>query len=494
MTMRMAKGIGCLVLATALAACGSEGTAPPERPAAAPAAAGGGEHAHTEIAYYTCSMHPSVRSEVPGGCPICGMKLVPVTRQEVESGIITIDARRRQTIGVTTETVARRPLTRRIRAVGRVAYDQTRLADVTLKLRGWVGEVKADTPGMRVRRGDTLFTLYSPELFAAQEELLAAVASQRAALGGGAPDRADYLVDSARRRLRLWGIATSRSSGCCAAAKRSNTCPSRRRSRATSSRRTSCRGRRSKRGCFSTESPTSTRCGSRPTSTSRTWRWYRSATRRASPRRTRRTRPSRVSVAFLYPYLDDVPRTGRVRIELDNRDAALKPDMYADVIIEKALGERLAVPDDAVLFAGERSYVFVDLGEGRLKPQGVEVGVRGDGWIEILRRRHRGRQRRHLGQLPGRGGEPPQGRHGALAMIARIIDACARNRLLTSALRGRPRRLGLVRAASARRSTRFPTSPTCRSSSSPSGRGRARTSSRTRSPTRSPPPCSPRRG
>jgi Cu(I)/Ag(I) efflux system membrane fusion protein len=382
MTMRMAKGIGCLVLAIALAACGGEGTAPLEHRAAAPGAAG--EHAHAEIAYYTCSMHPSVRSEVPGGCPICGMKLVPVTREEVKSGIITIDAQRRQTIGVTTETVARRPLTRRIRAVGRVAYDQTRLADVTLKLRGWVGEVKADTPGMRVRRGDILFTLYSPELFAAEEELLSAVASQRAALGGGAPDRANYLVDSARRRLRLWDIPEEQIERVLRSGKALEYVPI----------AASVSGYVIEKNVLPGAAVEAGMLLYRIADLDRVWLEadlydldlalvkVGDAARIATPYAADSALAGHV--AFLYPYLDDVPRTGRVRIDLDNRDAALKPDMYADVIIEKALGERLAVPDDAVLFAGERSYVFVDLGEGRLKPQGVQVGVRGDGWIEIL--------------------------------------------------------------------------------------------------------------
>jgi len=89
-------------------------------------------------------------------------------------------------------------------------------------------------------------------------------------------------------------------------------------------------------------------------------------------------------VSFVYPYLDDTTRTVRARIELDNAGLTLKPDMYADVEIDKALGEHLAVPDNAVLYAGERRFVFVDLGEGRLKPKQVKVGRRAGDLIEIL--------------------------------------------------------------------------------------------------------------
>jgi Cu(I)/Ag(I) efflux system membrane fusion protein len=86
----------------------------------------------------------------------------------------------------------------------------------------------------------------------------------------------------------------------------------------------------------------------------------------------------------VYPYLDDTTRTGKARIELVNADLALKPDMYADVELSEPLGPRLAVPDNAVLHAGERSFVFVDLGEGRLKPRAVKVGRSAGALVEIL--------------------------------------------------------------------------------------------------------------
>jgi Cu(I)/Ag(I) efflux system membrane fusion protein len=88
-------------------------------------------------------------------------------------------------------------------------------------------------------------------------------------------------------------------------------------------------------------------------------------------------------VSFVYPYLDETTRTGTVRIELANADMALKPEMYANVELEKSLGERLAIPENAVLYAGDRSFVFVDLGEGRLKPKAVEVGRRAGDLVEI---------------------------------------------------------------------------------------------------------------
>jgi Cu(I)/Ag(I) efflux system membrane fusion protein len=92
----------------------------------------------------------------------------------------------------------------------------------------------------------------------------------------------------------------------------------------------------------------------------------------------------RGTVAFVYPWLDGAARTGKVRVELPNPGGKLKPDMFADVALSRDLGERLAVPEGAVLYAGPKSYVFLDLGEGRLRPQRVETGREVDGWVEVL--------------------------------------------------------------------------------------------------------------
>jgi Cu(I)/Ag(I) efflux system membrane fusion protein len=89
-------------------------------------------------------------------------------------------------------------------------------------------------------------------------------------------------------------------------------------------------------------------------------------------------------VAFVYPWLDGATRTGRVRIELGNPGLVLKPEMYAEVLFERALGERLAVPEEAILYAGDRRYVFLDLGQGRLRPQAVTPGLWAGEWVEIL--------------------------------------------------------------------------------------------------------------
>jgi len=162
-------------------------------------------HAHEgddEIAHYTCSMHPSVKLETPGTCPICSMDLVPVTKAEVQTGTIFVDEVRRQRIGVRTAPVELRELTLRIRTVGKVQYNETKLSDVNLRMSGWVQHLVVEETGQRVRRGQTLFTLYSPELYAAQLEYLTSIRQQNDA----SSETFANLTRASRNRLRLLGM------------------------------------------------------------------------------------------------------------------------------------------------------------------------------------------------------------------------------------------------------------------------------------------------
>ncbi len=349
-----------------------------------------GEHAHgaggegDEVSFWTCSMHTTVRSDRPGTCPICSMDLVPVTREEVETGIIFVDPQRRQTIGVRTGAVERRRVTIEVRAVGKVAFDETRLTDVSVKYPGWIGRLEADATGQAVRRGQTLFTLYSPELYAAQEEFLTVLRSQQAARETAAPDRADYLVEAARQRLRLWDLTEAQIDQIAESGKAAQYLP--------------------------IVSPVSGYViekdiveGGAVEAGMRLYRiaaldrvWIEAEVYESELSLIHVGQEARVTlpylpgeglvgrVAFIYPYLDNMTRTGRVRIELPNRGLELKPDMYADVTLQVDRGERLVVVESAVLYAGPRRLVFLDLGEGRLKPQPIEVGVKSGDFLEVL--------------------------------------------------------------------------------------------------------------
>jgi Cu(I)/Ag(I) efflux system membrane fusion protein len=90
------------------------------------------------------------------------------------------------------------------------------------------------------------------------------------------------------------------------------------------------------------------------------------------------------TVSYIYPYLNPETRTARIRIQAENTDGLLKPDMYTNVSIVVPLGERLIVPESAVMYAGRDHVVFVDLGDGRFQPRTIETGLRDEDWIEVL--------------------------------------------------------------------------------------------------------------
>ncbi|HVS31868.1 MAG TPA: efflux RND transporter periplasmic adaptor subunit [Thermoanaerobaculia bacterium] len=372
------EGVSNPYMGTAMQTCGSPTAIAPVALSAHDPADG------DETAYYTCSMHPSVRQEGPGQCPICGMDLTPVSQEEVSSGIIRIDEDRRQQIGIKTAFVISRPMDTAIRAVGKTAFDESRVRDVTLKLDGFVERLYVNKTGDFVRRGQALLTLYSPELYAAQQDYLLALRSQRASRASGAPDRADYLVRAARERLRLWDLSNGQINQIASTGRPIERMPI-----------------HSPYSGFVVEKKivegSSVRAGEtlfRIAALDRVWveadvyekdlgaiRAGQTA-RVTLPYVAGRTFDGRIT--YVYPYLDASTRTGKVRIELPNPNLELKPEMYADVEIRAAGKIALTVPEDAVLITGPRQLVFLDLGEGRLKPQAVQVGKRSNGYYEIL--------------------------------------------------------------------------------------------------------------
>ncbi|MBO0798717.1 MAG: efflux RND transporter periplasmic adaptor subunit, partial [Blastocatellia bacterium] len=183
---------------------------------------------------YYCPMHPNFKSAKPGNCPICSMKLVKLGRpggaddnqamqampgMDLKSkdekqaapaaNAIFIDPQRQQLIGVRSEPATRQPLVKEIRAVGKVAYDETKVTHIHTKISGYIEQVFVDYVGKVVKAGDPLFTIYSPDLVSTQEEYLLALRAQRqfaASTFEGVAARTNSLLEAARRRLELWDI------------------------------------------------------------------------------------------------------------------------------------------------------------------------------------------------------------------------------------------------------------------------------------------------
>ncbi len=132
---------------------------------------------------YTCGMHPQVIQDHPGNCPICGMKLTPIRStastetNSANSDAITVDTAMQQNMNLRTALVERGPLRKSIRTVGSIDYNETALADVTTKFKGWIEKLDVDATGELVHRGEPMFEIYSPELYSAEAEFLLAVNS-----------------------------------------------------------------------------------------------------------------------------------------------------------------------------------------------------------------------------------------------------------------------------------------------------------------------------
>lgn len=364
---------------------GSSGGAAASGPVRSAAGAAAGD-----VAYYTCAMHPSVHSATPGHCPICSMTLTPVTREEAQAGVIRIEDSRRGLLGIRTTKVVRGAIDLAITAKGRLVVDETRLHDITLKVGGFVSDLRINATGQTVHRGDTLFTLYSPEVYAAEQEYLIARQNSDAMRIAGDATHSERLVRAAETRLRLWGISDDQIAALAARGEPIERVPF----------RSQVNGVVIEKNVVD---------GAAVTMGQRLFRvaelddiWVEADVYESDlPRITRGLAASITldylpgktfegKVSFVYPFLDPASRTGRVRIALSNKDLALKPDMYATVTFKLPLGPRLLVPISSVVYTGPRRIVFVDLGDGALRPQDVTIGARSGDLVEIASGLHEG--------------------------------------------------------------------------------------------------------
>ncbi len=341
-------------------------------------------------AYWKAPMDANFIRNEPGKSPM-GMDLVPVCPEDGDptaSKVVTIDPRLVQSMGVRSAPVARRDLTRKMRTVGRVAYDERRVSHVHTKVQGWVERLHVEYEGQMVKRGDALLELYSPELVSTQEELLVAIRYRDATAESPNADvkgAGEDLFESTRRRLELWDI------------------PKRDIDRLLESgtiRKTLTLYAPSRGVVTHMMVREGMQVGPKDNlytiaDLSRVWvyadvyeyelPWVAVGQRGSVELSYLPDQRFEGDVTYIYPFLDPKTRTVRVRIELDNPDLVLKPEMFANVTIEtEARADVLVIPDEAVIRSGRRSLVMVALGEGRFEPREVVVGLEsGEGWLEV---------------------------------------------------------------------------------------------------------------
>ena len=350
---------------------------------------------HTEqvqaLKTYICPMHPTVVSDKPGSCPICGMDLVKkgADASSAQNGNVQIDPTTIQNIGVKTMVVKKQPLKRTVRAVGRVDYDETRIMDVNSKIAGWVEELYVDYTGQWVEKGQPLLALYSPELVAAQEEYLTALDYAERMRDGAVREVAqstDDLLAAARQRLLYWDISEGQIAALEKTRQVGRTMP------ILAPRSGIVTHKDVLEGAY-------IRSGQhlyRIADLSVVW-IYADVYEYEMPWISKGQR-AEVSLSYLpgeqfggkvdyiFPFMNEKTRTVQVRMVFDNADGALKPDMYADVVIRPEVGrEGVVIPAQAVIHSGTRRVVVMAHGDGRFEPREIHTGVETEDGYEVLR-------------------------------------------------------------------------------------------------------------
>jgi Cu(I)/Ag(I) efflux system membrane fusion protein len=303
------------------------------------------------------------------------------------SGGVVIPAVMRQLIGVRSAPASIVLLGQEIRAVGTVGYDERGFTQVTVKTSGWVREVFVNSIGRPVRKGDPLFTLYSPDLLATQDEYLLAVKTQGQLAASPLAEvkaNAVSLVGSARERLRLWDVTDAQMAALERRGKAEPVLTVYAPSSGIVLKREAVPGKYVEPGTTLYEvADLSTVWISADIYESEvaavTLHQPASVTFAAYPGET-----FEGTVSYIYTTLNTEARTVRVRLDMPNPGLRLKPGMFGTVTLQTDAARALVVPKEAVLDTGLRQLVFMDRGEGAYAPYPVKLGRRSQDSVEVL--------------------------------------------------------------------------------------------------------------
>jgi Cu(I)/Ag(I) efflux system membrane fusion protein/cobalt-zinc-cadmium efflux system membrane fusion protein len=351
--------------------------------------ASNGRTGERKVLYWRAPMDPNYTSETPGKSPM-GMDLVPVYEDEVmgSGGGVKIDAATVQKIGVKTALINRQALLRQVRAVGTVDYDETRITDVNTKITGWVETLFVDFTGQNVKKGQPLLEIYSPELVAAQEEYLTSSDYVKRLKGTASQDvlkGAQDLLHASKQRLLYWDITEGQIDELerKRTVQRTMTVYSPQEGVVTHKAVNNGAYIKAGQHLYRIAALDSVWVYADIYEYEMPWVKVGQQAEVVLPSMPGKIRVGKV--IYIFPFLEPKTRTVRVRMAFDNAESALKPDMFASVKIKPVVSlDAVVVPIQAVIHSGERNVVIIDLGEGRFMPREVVLGVEAEGVYEVL--------------------------------------------------------------------------------------------------------------
>lgn len=384
---RCVASLSLLALTASLSACTNEASdASPETARKASAGKEG-----RKILYWKSPMNPGFIAQAPGKDAM-GMDLVPVYEGDLPSGPpgrVQIDPATVQNIGVKTALVERKPFSRQIRTVGRIAYDERLVRRIAPKIGGWIENQEVNFTGQFVKRGQHLLDIYSPELVSTQEEYLVALRYRRRLEGDAIQEAVQGsldLVRAAETRLRYWGITGAQIEALRERGKITRTMALHSPSTGIVIQKHVPEGGYIK--------PGETVYGIADISTIWVYGelyeyeapWLHLGQEATMSLAYEPDVTYTGKVTYIYPYLDAKTRTLRVRLEFQNTDDfALKPDMWANVTLSSATShDALVIPERAVIRTGKKSIALVALVGGFFEPRDLQLGRQAGEDVEVL--------------------------------------------------------------------------------------------------------------
>jgi RND family efflux transporter MFP subunit len=306
---------------------------------------------------------------------------------DVTRGAVSIDPQRQQLIGVRLAPVMREAISATVRTTGVVRYDETRLADINVKLEGWIRELHADYTGQFIQKGQPLFALYSPDLLTTQQEYLLALKTRDQVKGSAIADAREYaerVVEAARQRLRLWDLPPEEITAL----------EETRRAPEAITFRSPVSGfvieKQALQGMHVMAGQTLYKVADLSVV------WVEADVYEQEMAVARVGRPAAVTLdaypgesfagraIYIYPFVEENTRTVKVRFQFANARGRLKPGMFARVEIRGGDRMALTAPTNALLDSGAQQIVFVAQGDGFFTPRTVKVGRRLADRVEIL--------------------------------------------------------------------------------------------------------------